>query len=102
MGPDKGAAMVRVSVAYSPAAGTVDETELVLAVRSTVADALVASGLLARHPGIDLGAAPIGVWGALCELTQELRDRDRIEVYRALKAHVERLALGRPAGSERP
>jgi hypothetical protein len=106
MGLDEGAVMVRVSVAYSPAAWAVDETELMLVAGSTVADALAASGLQARHPGIDLGAASIGVWGALCERTQVLRDRDRVEVYRALRvdpkeARRQRYKDQRGAGGKR-
>jgi uncharacterized protein len=84
MGPDDGAARLRVSVAYSPRAGEVDEVEVLLSPGATVADALRESGLQTRHPGIDLAAAALGVWGALCRRDDALRDRDRVEVYRPL------------------
>ena len=74
-----------VSVAYSPRAGEVDEVSLQLAPGATVADALRASGLQARHPGLALEALPVGIWGAFCERSDALRDRDRVELYRPLR-----------------
>jgi putative ubiquitin-RnfH superfamily antitoxin RatB of RatAB toxin-antitoxin module len=76
---------LRICVVYSPAAGSVDEIELELGAGATVADALRASGLAARHPELDLATAAIGVWGALCTPDRPLRDRDRVEVYRPLR-----------------
>lgn len=73
-----------VSVAYSPRAGVVDEVEVRLADDARVSDALRASGLLGRHPQIDLAAQRVGVWGKVVALDAPLRDRDRVEVYRAL------------------
>ena len=78
-------ALLRVSVAYSPQAGEVDEVELALNPGATVADALRDSGLQRRHPGLVLAEAAIGVWGALCQRSDILRDRDRVEVYRPLQ-----------------
>ena len=76
--------VLRVSVAYSPAPGEFDEVALSLPAGSTVADALAASGLQARHAGVSLRDSPIGVWGILCEPERRLSDRDRVEVYRPL------------------
>ena len=76
---------VRVSVAFSPRAGEVDQIDLVLDRGATVADALAASGLQARHPELDLAALTAGIWGALCERSDVLRDRDRVELYRPLR-----------------
>ena len=78
-------APLHVSVAYSPCAGAVDETALRLDAGATVADALRASGLQARHPALDIAAAPLGIWGVRCRPDAALRDRDRVEVYRALQ-----------------
>ena len=75
---------LRVSVAYSARAGEADEITLVLEAGATVADALRASELQARHPELDLAAAPLGIWGVRCTREDVLRDRDRVEVYRAL------------------
>ncbi len=85
MAPGEGTALVRVCVAYSPGSEVVDEVQLALALGATVADALHASGLQARHAGLDLNTTPVGLWGVLCERTQVLRDRDRVEVYRPLQ-----------------
>jgi uncharacterized protein len=85
MAPDDAAARLSVSVAYSPRAGEVDEVSLQLEPGATVADALRASGLQARYPGVALDALPVGIWGAFCERGDALRDHDRVEVYRPLR-----------------
>lgn len=77
-------ASLAVTVAYSPRAGEVDEVALQVEPGATVGDALRASGLLVRHPAIDLGAQKVGVWGRVQPLDTPLRERDRVEVYRAL------------------
>ena len=81
MAPDD---RLKVSVAYSPRAGEVDEVNLQLAPGATVADALRESGLQARHPGLAIDALPVGIWGAFCDRGDLLRDRDRVELYRPL------------------
>ena len=78
-------AELRVSVVFSPRAGEVDEVELLLPPGATVADAIAASGMQARHPDHDLTPMPVGLWGAFCERSDTLRDRDRVELYRPLK-----------------
>jgi len=76
---------LRVSVAFSPRAGEVDVVELLLPAGATVADALRESGMQSRHPGHALEKLPVGIWGAFCERSDLLRDRDRVEVYRPLQ-----------------
>jgi putative ubiquitin-RnfH superfamily antitoxin RatB of RatAB toxin-antitoxin module len=76
---------VRVSVAYSPQARVVDETELTLPAGATLADAIRASGLLARHGGLDVAQAKLGIWGRVQPPDTVLRERDRVEVYRPLQ-----------------
>ena len=85
MGRDDDAALLRVSVVFSPRAGEVEQVDLMLALGATVADALAQSGLQARHPEMDLAALPTGIWGALCDRGAVLRDRDRVELYRPLR-----------------
>ncbi|WP_374512104.1 RnfH family protein [Niveibacterium sp.] len=53
---------------------------------STLQQALEASGLLQKHPEIDLSTNKVGVFGKLCKADTVLRDRDRVEVYRPLIA----------------
>ncbi|MBC8056301.1 MAG: RnfH family protein [Rhizobiales bacterium] len=79
-----GVATLTVNVAYSPRAGEVDEVSLQLPSDATVADALRESGLQARHPGLAIDALPVGIWGAFCDRSDRLRDRDRVELYRPL------------------
>ena len=83
---DAGAeARIAVAVAYSPAPERVDHVALRLPAGATVNEALRESGLLLRHPEIDLAVQKVGVWGKLCPLDHALRDGDRVEVYRPLK-----------------
>ena len=51
---------------------------------ATLVEALQASGVLERHPGIELATAKVGVWGKLAALDTPLRDGDRVELYRPL------------------
>jgi uncharacterized protein len=82
MGPaDKS---LRVSVIYSPGEDRVHEVSLAMAPAATVGDAVRESGLVERH-GLDLGQLSVGVWGRIQPLDQGLRDRDRVELCRALQ-----------------
>lgn len=74
-----------VSVAYSPRAGEVDEVGVELPLGATLIDAVRASRIAERHPGLDLDAARLGVWGRVQPAATVLRDRDRVEIYRALQ-----------------
>lgn len=76
--------LLSVTVAYSPRAGDADEVALSLPVGATVADALRASGLEARYPGVAWAELPVGVWSRPCARASALRDGDRVEVYRPL------------------
>ena len=78
-------ALMQVTVAYSPAAREVHEVALTLIVGSCVADALLASGFMARFAELASSPFKVGVWNRIVELTQLLRDQDRVEIYRALK-----------------
>jgi putative ubiquitin-RnfH superfamily antitoxin RatB of RatAB toxin-antitoxin module len=78
-----GADALHVEVVYCPGPGAVDRVELRLAPGSTLADALRASGLVERH-GLDAGTLRAGIWCKPREPSTPLRERDRIEIYRAL------------------
>lgn len=75
---------LRVSVAYSPRPGVVDEVVLTLPVGATLADAVRCSGLVERHSGIDPATARVGIWGRTKPPDTVLRERDRVEIYRPL------------------
>ena len=72
---------MRVEVVYALADGH-DLSALELAPGSTVADALAASGIAARHPGIDL--SQLGVFGRRVGRDAPLAEGDRVEIYRPL------------------
>jgi len=76
---------VRVTVAFSPSTRIVDLVDLVLDQGSTVADALAASGLQDRYPELKFAELAVGIWGALCDRSDTVRDRDRVELYRPLR-----------------
>jgi hypothetical protein len=66
--------------------GLQEVVELELADGATVAEALARSGLVARFPRIDFAAARVGIWSRPCRRDTALRDGDRVEIYRDLKA----------------
>ena len=53
---------------------------------TTVAGAIQASGVLDKHPEIDLDRNKIGIFGKLTKADAMVRDKDRIEIYRPLIA----------------
>jgi hypothetical protein len=52
----------------------------------TVAGAIQASGILQKHPEIDLAVNKLGIFGKLTKADAVLRDKDRVEIYRPLIA----------------
>ena len=83
--PTAGTDLIAVEVAYA-----LPDAQLMLAVdvppETTVEAAVQASGILQRHPEIDLGRNKAGIFGKLCTLDAGLRAGDRIEIYRPLIA----------------
>lgn len=76
---------MRVTVAYSPAAGQVDLSEVELPEGATLVDALRASGMFDRHPELQQADQRFGVWGARRKPGDALRDGDRVEAWRPLR-----------------
>jgi putative ubiquitin-RnfH superfamily antitoxin RatB of RatAB toxin-antitoxin module len=60
--------------------------ELELPEGSTVGDAIAAARLGERFPGIDAGSLQAGIWSRVANAATVLREGDRVELYRALKA----------------
>lgn len=52
----------------------------------TIQQAIIDSGLLREQPDIDLSVCKVGLYGKAKPLDTVLRERDRIEIYRALLA----------------
>ena len=75
--------LLDIEVAYCAQPGQADRISLRLPAGATVADALQASGLLARH-GLATVGLKLGVWCKPRDGASVLRDRDRVEIYRPL------------------
>jgi uncharacterized protein len=76
---------LRIEVVFAAAPHDVRSVQLRLADGATVADALRASGLLS---GLSAEAAAVlqaGIWGRAAAPDARLRDRDRVELTRALR-----------------
>ncbi len=96
---------LRVSVAYSPRAGEVDEVTVDLPAGSTLIEAIHASGMLQRHPALDLAQSRRGVWGRAQPDDTVLRERDRVEIYRPLQVdpkEARRLRYRKTGRASRP
>jgi putative ubiquitin-RnfH superfamily antitoxin RatB of RatAB toxin-antitoxin module len=74
-------ATIRVEVVYA-LAGREDSSRVTLPAGATVTEAIGASGIAARHPGIDLRR--LGIFGKTVAADARLADGDRVEIYRPL------------------
>jgi len=79
------AAKLRVQVCYATA-----QRQWLLALDvapgTTLHQAIAASGILQEATDIDLSVWQVGIFGKLKPLETVLRERDRVEIYRPLKA----------------
>ncbi|MFE8070712.1 RnfH family protein [Marinobacteraceae bacterium S3BR75-40.1] len=88
--------MISVEVAYAT-----PDKQVILPVQvregSSVYSAAEASGITTEFPEIDLGAADMGIFGKVVKNPQEheLRDGDRVEIYRPLKIDPKQARLNR-------
>ncbi|HMW18588.1 MAG TPA: RnfH family protein [Accumulibacter sp.] len=64
---------------------------------TTVRQAIEASGLLPKHPEIDLAKNKTGIFAKLAKLDAALRDHDRVEIYRPLIADPKEVRKQRAA-----
>lgn len=72
---------VQVCYATPESQVLIEET---LPVGSTIRDAVIQSGLLEQFSEIDLKKNDVGVFSERRSLDDELRDGDRVEIYRTL------------------
>lgn len=90
---------LRVEVVYALPDGE-DAVPVELARGQTAMDAVRASGLLERHPEIDLRQVKLGIYGRVVSASAALADGDRVEIYRPLaldpKEARRRRARGKP------
>jgi len=64
---------------------------------STVEDVIKQSGILQQYPEIDLKNNKVGIFSKLVKLDQAVREKDRIEIYRALIADPKEVRKKRAA-----
>ena len=74
-----------------------DVVQLTLPAGSTAVQAVEASGMMARHPEIDLKKNKLGIYSKLAKADTVLRDRDRLEIYRPLIADPKEVRKQRAA-----
>lgn len=72
-------------------------SKLSLPAGSTVGQAIESSGLLMKHPEIDLTSNKLGIYAKLAKPDTVLRDRDRVEIYRPLIADPKEVRKQRAA-----
>lgn len=88
--------MLKVEVCYA-----LPEKQMLIPVTlaqgSTLQQALEASGILAKHPEIDLQKNKFGIFAKLSKPDTLLRDRDRVEIYRPLIADPKEVRKQRAA-----
>lgn len=87
---------MKVEVVYALPRGE-DSVRVALAPGATLREAIVASGLLSRHPEIDLRRLKIGVYGRLKPADASAAEGDRIEIYRPLAADPKEARRARAA-----
>jgi len=64
---------------------------------ATLAEAVRLSGILDKYPEIDIDKNKLGIFGKLSKPDAELRDHDRIEIYRPLIADPKEVRRQRAA-----
>jgi putative ubiquitin-RnfH superfamily antitoxin RatB of RatAB toxin-antitoxin module len=52
---------------------------------ATVAEAIAASGIASRFPGLVVDEMPVGIWGKPVGRESTVRGGDRVEIYRPLE-----------------
>jgi putative ubiquitin-RnfH superfamily antitoxin RatB of RatAB toxin-antitoxin module len=62
-----------------------------------VADAIAAARLRQRFPGVEFDAMRTGIWSRAAKPSTALREGDRVELYRALKADPKQMRRNRAA-----
>lgn len=79
------AAQVAIEICY---ALPHEQTLLALNVEpgTTLRQAIERSGLIARHPEVDLSTLSVGIFGKMATLDTIVSEGDRIEIYRPLTA----------------
>lgn len=65
--------------------------------QTDIKTAIQQSGILEKHPEINLETAKVGIFGKIAKMSQPLREKDRIEIYRPLIADPKEVRKKRAA-----
>ena len=76
---------MRVSVAVA-LAGRQEVIEVELHRGATAGDAIAAARVAERFPELDVKRLDVGIWSWMASRATRLREGDRVELYRALRA----------------
>lgn len=76
---------MKIELVYASAARTVHQEALEVPAGCLLGQALALAGWLERFPEIDGQALAVGVWNHKATRESELREGDRVEVYRGLR-----------------
>jgi putative ubiquitin-RnfH superfamily antitoxin RatB of RatAB toxin-antitoxin module len=68
---------------------------------ATLRDAVAKSGILEKFPELDLEKMDVGIFGKLSKLSNQLKPRDRVEIYRPLLADPKEVRKRRAAEGKR-
>lgn len=93
---DPAAPSIKIEVVYALPQRQ-ELVQLILPAGATLQQAIEASGILAKHPDIDLSKNKVGVFAKLAKPDTVLRDRDRVEIYRPLIADPKEVRKQRAA-----
>ena len=77
--------MINVEVVYS-IGKFVELIPLSVSEGTTVIEAIRQSGMIQLHPEVEINSGNIGIYSRLCTEDTVLKEGDRIEIYRPLKA----------------
>lgn len=77
--------LLHIHLLYAPAPRTVFEAALTVPPGHNLGQALAQAGWLKRFPEIQNDCLALGIWGRKAHEHTELRDGDRVEIYRELR-----------------
>ena len=92
--------MIHVEVAYAR-----PDEQVILGLDAekgiTLEQAIIQSGVLEQFPDIELGKNKVGIFAKLAKLNTELKEGDRVEIYRPLIADPKEVRRKREAEGKR-
>lgn len=72
-----------------------------VATGSTIKETILQSGILEKYPQIDINSVKVGIFGKLKKMSEVVREKDRIEIYRPLIADPKEVRKRRAAAGKK-